>query len=187
MADDGTTQLSMTAEQVSKFHVFLRGERKFRWDAACGRIPGRDDDATGMRTKQKEAEAIDRVIDRLDGLLGLDPTETFRATAPVAIPRGLSHAEVVSLSIFLREGKRANPVDSPEEYMFDKAHVALWHAAGGLNAWEQANPLPPPGPPPQARLVGVSMRGKVVWEPGMSEEEERRRIREVLGEPPGKE
>jgi hypothetical protein len=184
MADDGATQLSMTTEQVSQFHEFLMGERRFRWDVACGRVPGRNDGVEGKRIKRKEAEAIDAVIETLCGLLGLDPTDSFRATGPIAIPRGLSHEEVVALSTYLSEGQRDNPMDSPEEYMFDKAHRALYGDAGGLHAWEQANPLPPPAPAPRAVLVSVSMRGKVVWEPGMSEAEERRRMEEALRELP---
>lgn len=181
MATDTTTPLTMTKEQVSRFHEMLRGEHRFRWDAACGRIPGRDDDATGKRIKRKEAEAIDDVIGMLDGLLGLDETETFKATSPVAIPRGLAHDEVAALSVFLRKGSRDNPYDSPEEYMFHKAHIALGAELGALlHAWEQANPLPAPGPAPQMRLTETRLYGKVVWEPGMSVEESRRRMEEAI-------
>src|SRR5512138_2436114 len=69
MAADTTKPLTMTQEQVSRFHEVLRGERTFRWDAACSRIPGRSDGAAGLRIKRKEAEAIDEVIGKLDGLL----------------------------------------------------------------------------------------------------------------------
>lgn len=182
MADD-VTKPTMTQEQVSRFHEFLRGEHRFRWDAACGRIPGRNDGAQGMRIKRKEGEAIDCVIGMLDALLGLDETETFKATSPVAIPRGLTHDEVAALSKYLREGRRDNPYDSPDEYMFDKAYLAFREVGGAaLGEWEQANPLPPPGPPPQARMVSVSLYGKVVWLPGMSVEEYRRRMREAIEE-----
>lgn len=183
MATDTTKPLTMTTEQVSRFHEVLRGEHRFRWDAACGRIPGRNDGAAGMRIKRKEAEAIDDVIGVLDGMLGLDETETFRATSPVAIPRGLTHDEVAALANFIRTGSRDNPYDSPEEYMFHKAHVALGEELGAaLGAWEQANPLPPPGPPPQMRVTSMSLHGKVVWEPGMSNEESRARMAAVIRE-----
>jgi hypothetical protein len=52
----------------------------------------------------------------------------------------------------------------------------------GLGQYEQANPLPPPPPPPTAFLVSMSMRGKLVWEPGMSDEESDRRMKEVIDE-----
>lgn len=181
MADDTTKPLTMTQEQVTRFHEFLRGERTFRWDAACGRIPGRDDSGGGQRRMRKTAEAIDDVIGLLDELLGLDETETFKAKAPVPIPRGLTHDEVVALSAFLRKGRRDNAYDSPEEYMFDKAHHALRAELGAaLDAWEAANPLPPPGPAPEMRMVEMSLYGKLVWRPGMSDEEMRERMREAI-------